>query len=119
MNDGGLTRQKMVYGTKNGRIGLIDLKQNFGTILWEMGSSNAAAISAIYFHPISKNTSPDLLVGKEDGLIEIFSIDELDNASFRQSYSCDDSITSMECINVPEEEYDEIIVCTYTGWVFG
>jgi hypothetical protein len=76
----------VLYGTKNGRIGLVDLKQNFGTILWEIGSSSAAAVSAIYCHAITNNTSPDLLVAKEDGLIEIFSIDELDNANFRQSY---------------------------------
>lgn len=25
----------------------------------------------------------------------------------------------MECVHVAEDGYDEIIVCTYTGWVFG
>ncbi|KAI6189534.1 hypothetical protein M3Y97_00018900 [Aphelenchoides bicaudatus] len=119
MNDGGFTRQKVLYGTKNGRIGLVDLKQNFGTILWELGSTSSAAISAIFCHSITNNTAPDLLIGKEDGLIEIFSIDELDNASYRQSYNCDESITSLECVHVAEEQYDEIVVCTYTGWVFG
>jgi hypothetical protein len=76
----------MLYGTKNGRIGLVDLKQSFGTILWEIGSSSSSAVSAMHCHPITNNASPDLLVAKEDGLIEIFAIDELDNASFRQSY---------------------------------
>jgi Bardet-Biedl syndrome 7 protein len=25
----------------------------------------------------------------------------------------------MECVHIPDENYDEVIVCTYTGWVFG
>jgi hypothetical protein len=25
----------------------------------------------------------------------------------------------MECVHVAEDQYDEILVCTYTGWVFG
>jgi hypothetical protein len=25
----------------------------------------------------------------------------------------------MECVHVADEQYDEIIVSTYTGWVFG
>lgn len=25
----------------------------------------------------------------------------------------------MEAVHVADEQYDEIIVCTYTGWVFG
>jgi hypothetical protein len=65
---------------------LVDLKQNFGSILWEIASSSAGAITAIHCHPLTNNTSPDILVSKEDGLIEIFAVDELDNASFRQSY---------------------------------
>jgi hypothetical protein len=76
----------VLYGTKNGRLGLVDLKQTSGTILWETSSKSSACINAIYCHRITNDTYPDLIVGKEDGLIEIFAVDELDNASFRHSY---------------------------------
>ncbi|KAI6213926.1 hypothetical protein M3Y94_00209100 [Aphelenchoides besseyi] len=124
MNDGGFTRQKVLYGTKNGRLGLIDMKEKFGSILWELSTTSGAAISAIHCHSLTNNTVPDIVIGKEDGLIEIFNVDEVDKATHRQTYvrkltNCDESITSLECVHIEPENYDEIIVCTYTGWVFG
>ncbi|KAI6186973.1 hypothetical protein M3Y98_00191200 [Aphelenchoides besseyi] len=119
MNDGGFTRQKVLYGTKNGRLGLVDMKEKFGYILWELSTKSSAAISAIHCHSLTHNTAPDIVIGKEDGLIEIFNVDESDKASHRQTYNCDESITSLECVHIEPENYDEIIVCTYTGWVFG
>lgn len=31
---------------------------------------------------------------------------------------CDESITGLDCGRINNEKIDEIIVCTYTGWVF-
>ncbi|CAD5220021.1 unnamed protein product [Bursaphelenchus xylophilus] len=119
MNDGGFTKQKILYGTKNGRLGLLDLGEKSGRILWEIATSSSAAISAIYCHRLTENTHPDIVVGKEDGVIDIYTVDDADKATFRQNYNCDESITALECIRVEDGNYDEIIVCTYTGWVFG
>ncbi|KAI6233568.1 hypothetical protein M3Y99_00892200 [Aphelenchoides fujianensis] len=119
MNDGGFTKQKVLYGTKNGRLGLIDLKERFGSILWELATSSGAAISAIWCHRLTNNTAPDIVVGKEDGMIEIFAVDELDAATPRQTYNCNESITALECVHVEPENYDEIVCSTYTGWIFG
>ncbi|KAI6218532.1 hypothetical protein M3Y99_01702500 [Aphelenchoides fujianensis] len=119
MNDGGFTKQKVLYGTKNGRLGLIDLKERFGSILWELATSSGAAISAIWCHRLTNNTAPDIVVGKEDGMIEILAVDDLDAATPRQTYNCNESITALECVHVEPENYDEIVCSTYTGWIFG
>ncbi|CAD5213465.1 unnamed protein product [Bursaphelenchus okinawaensis] len=119
MNDGGFTKQKVLYGTRNGRLGLLDLGEKSGGILWEMATSSAAAITAIYCHKLTENTYPDIVIGKDDGVIDIYTVNENDFASYQQSYNCNESITSLECIHVDEGNYDEIIVSTYTGWVFG
>uniref|UniRef100_A0A914RM29 BBS7 beta-propeller domain-containing protein n=1 Tax=Parascaris equorum TaxID=6256 RepID=A0A914RM29_PAREQ len=31
---------------------------------------------------------------------------------------CEESIVSLQCGRVSSESFDEIVVCTYTGWVF-
>ncbi len=31
---------------------------------------------------------------------------------------CDESITGLQCGRVSSENFDEIVVCTYTGWLF-
>lgn len=86
MNDGGFTKQKVLYGTKNGRLGLVNLEERSGSVIWELASSTSSAISAIYCHSFTGNVHPDIVVGKEDGVIDIFTVDESDMASFRQSY---------------------------------
>lgn len=32
------------------------------------------------------NRCPDVIIGKDDGLIEIYTVDESDSLSFRQNY---------------------------------
>uniref|UniRef100_A0A914BVH0 Bardet-Biedl syndrome 7 protein n=1 Tax=Acrobeloides nanus TaxID=290746 RepID=A0A914BVH0_9BILA len=118
MNDGGYNRQKVLYGTKSGRLGLVDLQTSTGAILWEISTKSSSGVSAINCYRITDNSIPDIIIGKDDGLVEIYTVNENDEATFRQQYQCDESITGLDCGRVNSEQYDEIILCTYTGWVF-
>ncbi|EJW70949.1 hypothetical protein WUBG_18143, partial [Wuchereria bancrofti] len=42
MNDGGFNKQKVLYGTKDGHLGLVDLSSESGTLIWEIPTKNAS-----------------------------------------------------------------------------
>ncbi|VDO63253.1 unnamed protein product [Onchocerca flexuosa] len=46
MNDGGMesgfNKQKILYGTKDGHLGLIDLSPENGTLIWEISTKNTS-----------------------------------------------------------------------------
>ncbi|KHJ86008.1 hypothetical protein OESDEN_14255 [Oesophagostomum dentatum] len=118
MGDGGHTKQLVLYGTRTGRLGLIDLKPKQGDIRWEISTKSTGAITAITCYPFTNSEHPDILIGKDDGILEVYAVDSEDNCTFVGSYNCDESITGIGCGRITSEEEDEIIVCTYTGWLF-
>ncbi|VDP58532.1 unnamed protein product [Heligmosomoides polygyrus] len=49
MGDGGHTKQLVLYGTRDGKLGLIDLKPKEGEIKWELRtSSSGGALLRVY-----------------------------------------------------------------------
>lgn len=95
----------MLYGTKNGHIGLVDLSTSNGELCFEMETKSFAgqlvkirfhhcfisctfsAVTAIDCHRILDSSgTPDVIIAKEDGLIEIYAVDENDLLNFRQLY---------------------------------
>ncbi|VDM14608.1 unnamed protein product [Wuchereria bancrofti] len=108
MNDGGFNKQKVLYGTKDGHLGLVDLSSESGTLIWEIPTKNASTITCIYCYPMTNGSTPNIIIGKEDGLIEIYVVDSTDKATFCQSY----------CGRVSSPDFDEIVVSTHVGWVF-
>uniref|UniRef100_A0A1I7YSZ1 Bardet-Biedl syndrome 7 protein homolog n=1 Tax=Steinernema glaseri TaxID=37863 RepID=A0A1I7YSZ1_9BILA len=119
MNDGGFNKQMVLYGTKNGRLGLAELTEVNPRVLWEIPTKSTGGISAIHCYPITSSDYPDIVLGKDDGLIEIYGVDMQNFVSFKQSYECNESITGLQCGRVGNENFDEVVVCSYTGWVFG
>ncbi|KAK0417251.1 hypothetical protein QR680_012905 [Steinernema hermaphroditum] len=119
MNDGGFNKQMVLYGTKNGRLGLAELTETNPRVLWEIPTRSTGGVAAIHCYPITSSDYPDIVLGKDDGLIEIYGVDMQNFVSFKQSYECNESITGLQCGRVGNENFDEIVVCSYTGWVFG
>ncbi|VDN39116.1 unnamed protein product, partial [Gongylonema pulchrum] len=75
-------------------------------------------ITSIHCYPLTGGSCPDIIIGKEDGLIEIYTVDDSDQATFYKSYQCEECVVSVQCGRVSSASFDEIVVCTYTGWVF-
>ncbi|KAF8356960.1 osm-12 [Pristionchus pacificus] len=95
LGDGGHNKMHVIYGTKTGRLGLVDLPQKDPRIVWEMNTSSASAITAMTCYALTGNEGrKDVILGKDDGRIEIYVVESDDTHS------------------------DDIVVCTYTGWVF-
>ncbi|KAF7632394.1 hypothetical protein Mgra_00008176 [Meloidogyne graminicola] len=118
-NDGGYNKQKILFGCRNGHIGLIDLGVDFWTMCQEFETKSFGTITAIDCYPMMGGNNTHQDIGKEDGLIELYSIDDNDNLTFRQLYQCEESITGLQGGRVNNSMYPELLVTTYTGWVFG
>ncbi|XP_023217969.1 Bardet-Biedl syndrome 7 protein-like [Centruroides sculpturatus] len=52
-------------------------------------------------------------------MVEVYSYDEAEEPMFRYAYNCGESVTSVNGGKVGNPGYDEILVTTYTGWLFG
>ncbi|VDK82988.1 unnamed protein product [Litomosoides sigmodontis] len=118
MNDGGFNKQKVLYGTKDGHLGLVDLSPENGALIWEIATKSTSAITCIHCYPFISAPTPNVIIGKEDGLIEIYTVDNTDKATFSQSYQCDDCVLSVQCGRVSSPDFDEIVVCTHLGLIF-
>ncbi|EFO21233.2 hypothetical protein LOAG_07257 [Loa loa] len=118
MNDGGFNKQKVLYGTKDGHLGLVDLSPESGTMLWEIPTKSTSAITCIYCYPMTSALTPNIIIGKEDGFIEIYTVDNTDKATFCKSYQCEDCVLSVQCGRISSPDFDEIVVSTHMGWVF-
>lgn len=62
---------------------------------------------------------PQVVVGREDGAIQVYSFEEDREASLLYSRSLNESIRSIECGSVSNAAYNEIVACTYGGRVVG
>ncbi|CAL2037687.1 unnamed protein product [Caenorhabditis brenneri] len=118
MGDGGHTKVLVLYGTKTGRLGLASVPQGSGKVLWEISTTSTACVTTIVCYSVTGGQFPDIIVGKEDGLIEIYTIDETDHAQLFGTFPCEESITGISCGNVASKTETDIIVCTFTGWLF-
>uniref|UniRef100_A0A1I7U3Q4 Bardet-Biedl syndrome 7 protein homolog n=1 Tax=Caenorhabditis tropicalis TaxID=1561998 RepID=A0A1I7U3Q4_9PELO len=118
MGDGGHTKLMVLYGTKTGRLGLVALPQGGGRTLWEIQTTSTACVTTIMCHNVTGNQFPDIIVGKEDGLIELYTVDETDHAHLFGTFACEESITGISCGHVASKTETDIIVCTFTGWLF-
>ncbi|CAN7949816.1 unnamed protein product, partial [Ixodes pacificus] len=51
--------------------------------------------------------------------IEVYAYNDVDEPVLRFSYNCGESVTSVLGGVVSTAKYDEVIVTTFSGWVFG
>ncbi|CAG2186189.1 BBS7 [Mytilus edulis] len=87
---------------------------------WELPNEkrNGGVLSLDNFD-ITADGVLDLIVGRDDGLVEIYSYDEAEEPVQRFNHTLSESVTSVQggCVATPG--YDEIVCTTYAGWVLG
>ncbi|XP_071527283.1 BBSome complex member BBS7-like isoform X2 [Panulirus ornatus] len=129
-NDGGENGDQLLYGTSDGKIGLVQLGRGSAVHRWvcESGSgvgststSRYGGITCMDHHDMTGDGVRDLIVGRDDGSVEVFSYEDGDESepTLRFSIACSESVTSVQGGVVGNAGYEEIIASTYTGWIFG
>lgn len=111
----------ILFGTSKGSLGLVQIT-TAGAYdqLWEIDDDDEkrSGITSIALYDINKDNVPEIILGREDGRVEVFKI-SVDNESAEPvRIFCRDigqSVRSIEVGVVNTVDYPEIIVAAYSG----
>ncbi|CAE1234858.1 unnamed protein product [Acanthosepion pharaonis] len=118
--DGGAERNEVIYGTADGRIGLLELGSSEEVQRWKIENlKRNGGVTCLDMFDITGDGVMDLLVGRDDGLVDIYSFDESAQPFHKYAHTCNESITSIQGGIVGSPGYPEIVCSTYPGWVIG
>lgn len=85
--DAGLSGKEILYGTSDGKIGLIEMNADEPLPKWELANDRRlGGVSCLDSYDITNDGILDLLVGREDGTIEVYGYDSMDNPELRYTY---------------------------------
>jgi len=112
------TEYQVVYGTMDGKIGHVMLSEKQPVYKWELpNSKNLGGISCLSHYDVTGDGMDDLLIGREDGNVEVYSYDVMLEPQLRFSHSYKESVTSICGGVVGNVGFDEVLTCTYSGWI--
>ncbi|CAL8261755.1 unnamed protein product [Lota lota] len=115
--DGG---EDVLYGTADGKIGLLKMGESSGLSQWEIDNDKKkGGVLCIDTYDIIGDGVSDLLIGRDDGGVEVYGFDGSGEPALRFEHVLSESVTSIQGGCVGKESYDEVITATYTGWVTG
>ncbi|XP_018420239.1 PREDICTED: Bardet-Biedl syndrome 7 protein [Nanorana parkeri] len=118
--DGGESGEELLYGTSDGKIGLIQIAKESPVPKWEIfNEKKRGGILCIDNFDIMGDGVKDLLIGRDDGTVEVYGLDSANEPVLRFDHALTESITSIQGGCVGKEGYDEIVLSTYSGWVTG
>ncbi|XP_063776321.1 Bardet-Biedl syndrome 7 protein [Pseudophryne corroboree] len=118
--NGGDSGEELLYGTSDGKIGLIHIAKDSPVPKWDIiNEKKRGGILCIDNFDIVGDGVQDLLVGRDDGMVEVYGFDSANEPILRFEHALTESITSIQGGCVWKEGYDEIILSTYSGWVTG
>ncbi|KAK3724948.1 hypothetical protein QZH41_017162, partial [Actinostola sp. cb2023] len=116
----GVSGEEIIYGTSDGKVGLLQMGRHSPSHKWEIPNDKRhGSVLALEMFDITADGVADVLIGRDDGLVQVFGFDEMEEPVQRYSQALNESVTSIAggCVNTGG--YDEVIVGTYAGWVVG
>ena len=120
-NDGGEGGEQVLYGTGDGKVGLITLGQGGPEAGWVMESDKSyAGVQCLDNYDVTGDGVRDLILARHDGNIEIYSYDDGEEVepTHKLTHNCGESVTSVEGGVVSHAGYEEVVAATYTGKLF-
>ena len=106
-----------VYGTESGLLGEIIVERGAKPSMrrgWAVHGESA--INCMCVHDITKDGVPDLIVGRENGMLDVYSFDMgTAEPTLQFSESVDSSIRCLSIGTLTTPGYEEIVLCTYSG----
>ncbi|XP_008266138.2 BBSome complex member BBS7 isoform X2 [Oryctolagus cuniculus] len=118
--NGGNSGEDILFGTSDGKLGLIQITASKPIHKWEIrNEKKRGGVLCIDSFDIVGDGVKDLLVGRDDGIVEVYSFDNANEPVLRYDQVLSESVTSIQGGCVGKDGYDEIVVATYSGWVTG
>ncbi|CAG9857898.1 unnamed protein product [Phyllotreta striolata] len=113
----------VLFGTADGRVGILDVENLQGFRRWLVSNpASTSPICAIDSYDLIGIDRNQLIIGRQDGSIEVYHVnttDLSDDTKLLYKYVCNESVSGLKCGVAASSGYDEILVVTYTGRVFG
>lgn len=120
MKTGGSDGREVLYGTEDGKIALVQIGNAMPVHRWEIPNDRkTGGVLATDYYDITGDGLLDLIVGRDDGVLDVYSWDEADEPLLRFSASNSESITAVQGGVVGSADHDEIVMSTYAGYVVG
>lgn len=86
-NTGGPSGREIIYDTSDGKIGAIELGLDEPIPKWELpNTKKMSGVSCLDNYDITNDGTVDLIVSREDGVVEVYSYDSMDNLDLKYSY---------------------------------
>ncbi|XP_076148992.1 BBSome complex member BBS7 [Alosa pseudoharengus] len=118
--DGGKEGQEVLYGTTDGKLGLVKITESSSVSKWEINNDKRkGGILCIDTFDLVGDGVKEILVGRDDGTVEVYGLDSSSEPTLRFQHVLSESVTSIQGGCVGKENYDEVLTTTYTGWVTG
>ncbi|TNN47959.1 Bardet-Biedl syndrome 7 [Liparis tanakae] len=112
--------EEILYGTTDGKMGLVQIGEGAAAMKWEIDNDKKkGGILCMDTYDIMGDGVNDVLVGRDDGTVEVFGFDSASEPTLRFEHVLSESVTSIQGGCVGKESYDEVLTATYTGWVTG
>ena len=71
--------QEVLYGTQNGKIGLVKLTPTEPSYRWDMlNERKHGGITSLATTDLTGDGLPDIIVGRDDGVVEVYGFDDSD-----------------------------------------
>ncbi|XP_012687719.1 Bardet-Biedl syndrome 7 protein [Clupea harengus] len=118
--DGGKEGEEVLYGTADGKLGLVKITESSHVSKWEINNDKRrGGILCIDTFDLVGDGVRDILVGRDDGTVEVYVLDSSNEPILRFEHVLSESVTSIQGGCVGKENYDEVLTTSYTGWVTG
>uniref|UniRef100_A0AAA9T8W5 Bardet-Biedl syndrome 7 n=1 Tax=Bos taurus TaxID=9913 RepID=A0AAA9T8W5_BOVIN len=118
--NGGDSGEDLLFGTSDGKLGLIQITTSKPIHKWEIrNEKKRGGILCVDSFDIVGDGVKDLLVGRDDGMVEVYGFDNANEPVLRFDHTLSESVTSIQGGCVGKDGYDEIVVSTYSGWITG
>ncbi|KAK1175356.1 hypothetical protein AOXY_G3052 [Acipenser oxyrinchus oxyrinchus] len=116
----GEIEDELLYGTTDGKLGLVQVTDTSPVYKWEVtNQKKRGGILCIDRFDITGDGVKEILVGRDDGTVEIYSLDSTNEPVIRFEHVLSESVTSIQGGCVGKDAFDEVLTATYTGWVTG
>lgn len=111
-------RDQVLYGTMDGKLGLVCLDGVAPKHLWEETNDNrVGSVTSLDLFDVAGDGVSQLIVGREDGLVEIHAFLEDGKPEKRFSSRLGESVTTVCGGFVARPKSAEVVCCTFAGWV--
>ncbi|KAJ8385177.1 hypothetical protein AAFF_G00192280 [Aldrovandia affinis] len=111
---------EVLYGTADGKLGLVTVTESSSVQKWELDNEKKkGGVLCINTFDILGDGVREILVGRDDGTVEVYGLDGSNEPTLRFEHVLSESVTSIQGGCVGKENYDEVLTATYTGWVTG